>query len=277
MEEVSTKPQTGKALSADGTPLNYMHFRGNSDAPTLVFIHGWGDSLDLWLPHVPVLFPQHSVLLFDLAGHGKSGPGREKWSIAAFAGDVLAACKACAVQRAVLIGHSMGGLIILEAALHAPPLVAGLVPIDIFLDVDKVRSPDEQAAFFRFMDTDYTAAVTALVTSLFPPKPDAQSLQRTLAMELANDPAMMKPALAGAMGSDVHAALRQISAPITATNSDLSTTNIAHARHYTPQFDALVLPGDSHWLMSDRPQEFDQTLLSVLQGYANQPPAQPRI
>ena len=241
----------------------YYQFLDAGDR-TVVFVHGWGDSLAAWAPHVAAVSPPYSVVLLDLAGHGRSGRGRKAWTIEAFADDVRAVCDALRVKRAVLVGHSMGGPIILETALRSPDRIAGLVPIDILVDVDRVRAADDRAAFFRHMREDFKGAVTSLVVSLFPPHADEASVARIVAMEMANDPAMMVPALESAMAYDVRAALSRIRVPVFAINASISPTSIEHNRKYAPQYQAVIMNSVSHWLMLDRPDEFDTNLLHVL-------------
>jgi pimeloyl-ACP methyl ester carboxylesterase len=252
----------GTAASSDGIPIHYEFFEAGDSA--VVFVHGWGDSLTAWVPHVAAVSPPYSVVLLDLAGHGRSGAGRTAWTIEAFAEDVLAVCDALRVKRAVLVGHSMGGPIILEAALRSPDRIVGLVPIDIVVDANHVRTAEEQAAFFRHMRQDFKGAVSSLVASLFPPDADKGSVDRIVAMEMANDPRMMVPALESAMAYDVRAALSRIHVPVFAINSDLFPTSIEHNRKYAPQYEAVIMNSVSHWLMLDRPAEFDANLLKVL-------------
>jgi pimeloyl-ACP methyl ester carboxylesterase len=252
----------GTAVSSDGIPIRYR-FMDAGDL-TVVFVHGWGDSMAAWTPHIAAVSPPHGVVVLDLAGHGRSGTGRKAWTIEAFAEDVRAVCEAIDIKRAVLVGHSMAGPIILELALRIPERVVGLVPIDIVVDVDRVETTDERAGFFRGMRADFQRGVSSLVRSLFPPKPDEASVERIVAMEMANDPKMMIPALESAMAYDVRSALSRIRAPIFAINSDLTPTSLEHNRRYAPQYDAVIMRSVSHWLMVDRPQEFDANLRKSL-------------
>jgi pimeloyl-ACP methyl ester carboxylesterase len=256
------RPVDGTAVSSGGIPIHYRFVDAGDLA--IVFVHGWGDTMALWAPHMAAVSPPHGVVLLDLSGHGRSGKGRTAWTIEAFADDVCAVCDELGVKRAVLVGHSMGGPIILEVALRVPGRIVGLVPIDIIVDVDHVRSADERAAFFRYMREDFKGAVSSLVVSLFPPNPDKASMDRIIAMEMANDKAMMVPALESAMAYDVRAALSRIRVPIFAINASLSPTSIEHNREYAPQYDAVVMSSVSHWLMRDRPEEFDANMVKAL-------------
>jgi pimeloyl-ACP methyl ester carboxylesterase len=90
----------------------------------VVLIHGAGGTHQHWLYQVRDL-PRAPSYALDLPGHGRSeGAGRD--SIAAYGDWLVAFLNAAELQRAVLVGHSMGGAIALDVALRYPDRVAGL-------------------------------------------------------------------------------------------------------------------------------------------------------
>jgi pimeloyl-ACP methyl ester carboxylesterase len=94
--------------------------------PTAVFIHGAQNDHSVWILQTRY-FAHHgfNVLAVDLPGHGRSG-GEAKTSVEAMADWLLALLDAAGVQRALLVGHSMGSLIALEASHRAPQKVSAL-------------------------------------------------------------------------------------------------------------------------------------------------------
>lgn len=97
-------------------------------APVLL-IHGAGASSAIWMMVIARLARRARVVAIDLPGHGPSAPpaaGAEV-TIERYRDAVGELCAALGLGRAVLVGHSMGGLIALEAALAWPDHVAGLV------------------------------------------------------------------------------------------------------------------------------------------------------
>jgi pimeloyl-ACP methyl ester carboxylesterase len=122
-----------RALSADNVSISY-HVEGKG-TPALVFVHGWCCDKSYWKHQVPYFSKRHTVVTIDLAGHGESGVGRKAWTMEAFGKDVVAVVEELELDRVILIGHSMGGAVIIEAARQMPERVTGLVGADTFLDV----------------------------------------------------------------------------------------------------------------------------------------------
>ncbi|MEU7292361.1 alpha/beta hydrolase [Streptomyces exfoliatus] len=106
------------ALSADGARIHVEAY-GPEDAPAVVLAHGWTCSTAFWAEQIRALAADHRVIAYDQRGHGKSpaaGPGG--YSTTALADDLEAVLAATLGpgERAVLAGHSMGGMTIMAAA-----------------------------------------------------------------------------------------------------------------------------------------------------------------
>jgi len=129
----------------------------------------------------------HRVVAIDLAGHGTSGDSRERFTIAAFAADVAAVVAKEKLERIVLIGHSMGGPVVLAAA---PPLagkVALVVGVDNMQNVEQ-QWPEEQFRQMReAMARDFKATTDGFVRSMFPKDAD-QKLVASIAADMAAAP-----------------------------------------------------------------------------------------
>ncbi len=112
-------------MPAVGLPIYYSQQKADTSQPPLVLVHGAGGSHLDWPPELRRL-PGTRVIALDLPGHGRSaGPGRS--DILAYAEAVSALLAALQIERAVIAGHSMGGAVALQVALHDPEHVAGLI------------------------------------------------------------------------------------------------------------------------------------------------------
>ncbi|HEV8179542.1 MAG TPA: alpha/beta hydrolase [Gaiellaceae bacterium] len=107
-----------------GTPLRYAV---GGDGPPLVLVHGLGGTIENWRALGPALAARHRVLVPDLPGHGRSSPLPEARDVDDLADAVLGITDAEEIRGAVWIGHSLGGVVALRAAVLRPDAVRGIV------------------------------------------------------------------------------------------------------------------------------------------------------
>jgi pimeloyl-ACP methyl ester carboxylesterase len=247
------------ALSADGVPIHY-EVHGHGD-PALVFVHGWAIDGRYWDAQVPVFARTHRVVTLDLAGHGYSGRGRKEWTVAAFGQDVRAVVEALSLSRAILIGHSMSGDVILEAARAMPGRVAGLIPVDTLLDVDQRTSEEEIAGAIASFHADYEASAGGFMRKyMFTPTTDPALVEAVVKDATSFPPEIAIAILEHTWRYDGRPVLAETHVPIVAVNADKFPTRLDHARRYAPQFDALVVKGAGHYLMREDPAAFNAQL-----------------
>ncbi|MFI5394782.1 MAG: alpha/beta fold hydrolase [Candidatus Binatia bacterium] len=101
-----------------------------SGSPPLLFVHGWTCDHTFFGPQFEYFGRVHRVVAVDLRGHGESDKPQQDYSMAAFADDLAWLCAQIGLQKPVIIGHSMGGLIALEFSARHPELPAAIVTVD---------------------------------------------------------------------------------------------------------------------------------------------------
>jgi pimeloyl-ACP methyl ester carboxylesterase len=104
------------AVSADGARL-HVEVHGPKNAPPVVLAHGWTCSTAFWAAQIRDLAADHRVIAYDQRGHGRS-PASPACSTDALADDLEAVLAATLApgEKAVIVGHSMGGMTVLAAA-----------------------------------------------------------------------------------------------------------------------------------------------------------------
>ncbi|GAB2938302.1 alpha/beta fold hydrolase [Streptomyces heilongjiangensis] len=107
------------AVSADGARL-HVESHGPDDAPAVVLVHGWTCSTAFWAAQIRDLAVDHRVIAYDQRGHGRS-PASVRYGTDALADDLEAVLAATLApgERAVLVGHSMGGMTLMAASARA--------------------------------------------------------------------------------------------------------------------------------------------------------------
>jgi 2-succinyl-6-hydroxy-2,4-cyclohexadiene-1-carboxylate synthase len=122
--------ETGFATAEDGVRIYYERSRARADAPTVVLVHGLGGNHAVWYRQVPRLAERYSVVTLSQRGFAPSGGDRKALDPNTMVGDLVAVLDALDIERAHLVGQSMGGWTVLGVALAVPERVRSLVLAD---------------------------------------------------------------------------------------------------------------------------------------------------
>jgi non-heme chloroperoxidase len=123
---VETRYDTARVVLPGGVRLNYV-YGGPPDGPAVLFLHGLSDSSFSFSRVLPLLPAHLRVVAVDQRGHGNSDRPAWGYSMDAFASDLLALMDALQIDRATIVGHSMGSFVARRTAEKAPDRVARLV------------------------------------------------------------------------------------------------------------------------------------------------------
>ena len=122
----------------DGGTAWELHGSG----PAVALIHGFGLNRGMWRWQLPALVPHFSVLTYDLFGHGGSAPPGGTPNLAMFSGQLLRLMDRCGIERAAVVGFSLGGMIARRFALDHPDRLSALAILNSAHD----RTPAERDA-----------------------------------------------------------------------------------------------------------------------------------
>lgn len=106
------------------------HVNTGTGAPPVAFVHGFACAHADWDAQMAHLAPRHRTVAVDLRGHGNSPGDAMDCSVERNGADVAALMRALDLPASVLVGHSMGCRVVIEAALQAPERTAGLILVD---------------------------------------------------------------------------------------------------------------------------------------------------
>ncbi len=152
----------------DGLRVHYRSFGSGKTA--MVFLSGWGCDMSLWRNQVPALLPYSRVVLADLPGHGGSDKPDIPYTLGLFTRAVKAVVEHAGIPKAVVVGHSMGGMVAYEFARRWPERTVALIwvdgtfgiPIEVEQQIagfrrraEECRSPDYQEKVRQFIDQLY--------------------------------------------------------------------------------------------------------------------------
>ena len=249
--------------SADGVPIRY-HAEGRGE-PALVFIHGWSCDRSHWAEQVARFSAERQVITLDLAGHGESGRERQVWTVESLAADVRAVVLALDLRRVVLIGHSLGGPVAIEAAGRMPERVAAVIGVDALHDVERKSDPAQVQALVERWEKDFAGTAEKFVDFLLPQGCDPAIRERLRAQFAAAPPDVALALLRAQFDYDLPAALERVHVPIRAINTTLPS-NLEAGRRHAADFAVVDLSALQlgHFPMLTAPTLFDQKLADTL-------------
>jgi len=259
------------AISPDGVSIAY-EVRGEGE-PSLAFVHGWCCDRSYWNEQLSHFSEKYQVVAIDLAGHGGSELDREEWTIQAFGRDVAAVIENLDLDQVVLIGHSMGGYVILEAARLMPQRVQGLVGVDTLQDFDSKYTQEQFDSWIAPLRVDFVEGIKESVRTMFTPNSDPDLVEK-IAMDMsASPPTVGLGAFKGNFdfqNNEIIRVLKEVRAPITCINSDKYPTNIETNQRYSPSFKAKIMTGVGHFNMIEDPETFNRLLEETIQEFIRQ-------
>jgi pimeloyl-ACP methyl ester carboxylesterase len=257
---------TGEVLSGDGVPIRYAA-RGMG-GPALVFVHGWACDRTYWDAQLGHFAPRHRVVTIDLPGHGESGTGREEWTVEAFGEDVATVVEQLGLEEVVLIGHSVGGFVVLEAARRISDRLAGVVGVEAWYDPEMKLSAEQVRMILEPLRDNFAEMTESIVRAMmFAPGADSALVDR-----VAVDMGAAPPGIALAVSENSYlswsqqgeGALRAVEAPLGAINAARSPTNVESLRRYAPSMEVRIMDGVGHFAMMEDPETFNRLLEELL-------------
>lgn len=209
-------PRLGDVRLATGVRLRYAE-QGRGDGPVVVMLHGYSDSWKSWSLLLPLLPPGLHVYALDQRGHGESERPASGYHMRDLAADVVAFMDARGIERATVVGHSMGSFVAQQVALAAPARVERLVLIgSATTPRNVVGMGDLDAAVRSFADPE--APVSAefarefQVSTVHHPVP-APFVDGAVAASLKLPARVWRALMDGMLATDVASELRALRIP----------------------------------------------------------------
>lgn len=256
----------------NGLEVAYNTAGNPSDLPVL-FIHGFPFSQEMWKPQVTLLSQNYRVITYDVRGHGGSEVGDGQYSLEFFVDDLFRLLDHLKIEKAIVVGLSMGGYIALRAIERSPERFRALVLCDTRSEADTTEGKIKRAASIKLVKTEgvkkfaegFVKAVFAPQT--FEAKPDTVRFIQQI-IEKTSPAAIAGTLFALAARTDTTPSLPNIKVPtliLVGEHDTLTPPSAAEAMYAKiPDSELHVIPGAAHMSNLENPEEFNKHLLDFL-------------
>ncbi len=228
----------------------------------LIFVHGWTCNMNFWKGQFTA-FPGNRVIFLDLPGHGRSDKPQVSYTMEYFARAVEAVMRDAKVKKAVLAGHSMGTPVIRNFYKLYPEKTLGLVIVDGGLR--SFANKEQAAQYIAAFKSNYQQTASAMIEGMMPTaKPELK--QEIKASMLATPEYVAINAMEN-MLEDKSFPQEKINVPVLAVLADSPfwpPDTEQYLRSVTTDLDFRMWKGVSHFLMMEKPQEFNQAVNSFI-------------
>jgi pimeloyl-ACP methyl ester carboxylesterase len=260
---VSAQAPKSNWAKFDGNKIHYYDIGNAKNKSALIFVHGWTCNADFWKDSYNA-FPGYRVIAVDLIGHGQSDKPKAVYSMEYFAKSVEAVMKKAKVQKAVLVGHSMGTPVARQFYRLYPDMVLGIVIVDGSLVPFFSNEQAEQlsAAFRKDFKGTTTQFVNGMIQTI---ESDAIKKQITDAMLTAPEH-VGTSAMEGMMDKRIWAN-DPIKVPVLAIMAQSPWVKADTKQVFktiAPNLDFQLWSGVSHFLMMEKPKEFNEQVRTFI-------------
>jgi len=247
------------SITRDGVKIYYEE--DGTRVQPIVFVHGWCCDHRYFAPQAAHFSARHHVVSLDQRGFGASDKPKQKYTIEGFADDLAWLCRELRLERPALVGHSMGGAIVLATAARHPEL-----PRAIALSDPAVFFPEfMKAAIKPFLDglasPEYKKVAEEFIGQrLFGPNDDPARKARITSHMLETPQHVMGSAFENLMAFDSDAAARAVKVPTLLMDAEAPLPDRARFKAACPQVVMGQTIGAGHFHQLEVPEQVNAML-----------------
>ena len=253
-------------VNDQGVKISYTDSRIGDT--TLLFVHGWCINKSYWSNQVAYFSKKYRVVAFDMPGFGDSGKNRTDWSTNDYGRDVDSVISQLKLKNVILIGHSMAGDIVLQAAINNPKVI-GLVGVDNFKSVGHIENTaskkDFDDAIAALKRNFKSVAIPYFKQDLFS-KTTSTAIQKRVLNDVTHaDTTIATASMEQGNSFDELAKLHQAKMKLYLINSDLHPADTTGLIRNKIPYQLFYIHGTGHFPMIEDPGDFNLLLERVIQ------------
>ena len=251
-----------KFAKLDGARIHYKSYGKGNEA--LVLVHGWSCNLDNWRDQIPDLAKRNRVIALDLPGHGQSDKPQIAYTMDLFANAIDAVMRDAKVERAVIVGHSMGTPVARQFYRKYPQKTLAILIVDGSLRPFGTKEMREGfVAMFR--SPGYKEAGKQMLAQMG--KTLSPADQERINTSFANTPQHVIVSAMESMNEDSLYGPDKINVPVLAIIAKAPfwpPDTEQFFRSLAPDFEFHQWEGVGHFLMMERPKQFNEAVIAFL-------------
>jgi len=246
----------------DGARIHYKSYGKGRDA--IVLVHGWTCNLDNWRDQIPDFAKRNRVIALDLPGHGQSDKPQIAYTMDLFANAIDAVMRDAKVERAVLVGHSMGTPVARQFYRKYPQKTLAIVIVDGGLRLFGTKEMREQYLTY-FRGPKYKEAGAQMFAQMMGTLPAAE--QERVKTSFANTPQHVLVSAMESMGEESLYGPDKINVPVFAVLAKAPfwpPDTEQFLRGLAPDLELQWWEGVGHFLMMEKPKQFNDAVIAFL-------------
>jgi pimeloyl-ACP methyl ester carboxylesterase len=254
--------------TSEGIQVHYKSLGDPAAKTAVVFIHGFSCDLTSWRAQAPAFAGKARMLFVDLPGHGKSDRPAVAYTMDRFAAAVDAVMRDALVERALLVGHSMGAPVARQFWRKFPGKTLGIAAVDGALRTS-FKDPAQIDAFVsRFAGPEFEKTMNGFFESTFRPttpdavKADVRRMRTGFTQPVAVS--AMRGMFDPAIWTDD--AIRVPLLVLVAKSPMWSADYFAYVRTLNPHATIVEIPDAGHFVMMEKPADVNAALLAFAEG-----------
>lgn len=262
-QKASTSTDDSRYATLDGARIHYQNYGKGRDA--MVLIHGWTCNLTYWRDQVPDFAKRNRVIALDLPGHGQSDKPEIVYSVDLFARAIDAVLRDAGVDRAVLVGHSMGTPIARQFYRKFPQKTLAIVIVDGGLRPfgdKKMRDSFVDA----FRGPNYKENAKQMFAAMAGPTLPGETLER-IRTSFLNTPQYVTVSAMEGVNDDSLYGPDKMNVPvlaILAKSPFWQPDTEQFFRSLAPNLEFQMWEGVGHFLMMEKPKQFNDAVIAFL-------------
>ena len=263
--------QDKSVKSFDGSTIDYTV--AGSGEPTLVFIQGGlGCNKHVWDHQMSYFKKKYKVVALSLAGHGKSDSIRLNYTMESYGKDVSAVVKELKLNKVILIGHSFGGIVCIEAALNLPNEVIGIIGLDCLNQFELIWEENFVKSFLDRFRTDTNKKTQDFIRQMFTEETDPMLVEKTASDFGSVNSSVFFSELQdwfNYQNEKFLFSVQRISVPITCIQNGDNVITVETNRKYNPQYKGIKMDSLGHMFLIAYPDQVNQEIESMVDYIAS--------